>query len=261
MSPIRACRIACCLNKDLVIGGNLPGQLYILNPDGAYKMHLTTPQDDKKSQIGTVWSLAVTSLGDILVADDSRYMKVFNINGKYQHCFTTSQSSDIALDRLGNVVAGDTVYTYPEGKFKSTLNCYGERHIAINSRDQIIFNYFSASSIYDKIVVMDFYGNEVLTFTPEVNEDVTDKLVIVQGIKCDVHDNIYVAMSVRRNYEVMPRTGHIHKYNPSGVFTRCIASGLQNPTDLALEQNGSLFVADFSSILVYSPKLRHHMSI
>ncbi len=237
----------------MVIGGNLPGQLYIIGPNGQLKMQLIVPEGDKNKRIGTVWSTAVSSQGHVLVADDTRYVKIFDSTGKYLHSLNTS-SSDIAIDKKGHILVGDMIYTCPDGKLINTLNCYGERHMAVNSRNQILFNYFATNSAYDKVVVIDYSGREVFTFIPSIDEDVDGNLVIIRGIKCDVEDNIYLAMSVRRNYEVIVGTGHIHRYTPTGKFVRCIAAGLGNPSDIAMSFDGSLVVANYDSILVYNLK-------
>ncbi|XP_072043655.1 uncharacterized protein [Amphiura filiformis] len=250
---LRVLKISCFPNGDMVIGGNLQGQLYIIDANGQFKMKLIVPEADTKKHIGTVCSIAVSSQGHVLAADDTRYVKIFDCNGKYLHNLTTP-TSDIAIDKKGHIVVGDMVYTCPEGKLINTLNCYGERHMAVNSRNQILFNYFAAKSAYDKVVVIDYSGKEVITFVPRIDEDVAGNLVIIRGIKCDLEDNIYLAMSVRRNYEVIRGTGHIHRYSPTGKFIRCIACGLGNPSDIAMSFDGSLVVANFDSILVYNLK-------
>jgi sugar lactone lactonase YvrE len=68
-----------------------------------------------------------------------------------------------------------------------------------------------------------------------------------QGLTFDSAGNLYVAYS---------GNGVVKKYNSAGVFVSNFASGLTQPTDLAFDPNGYLYVTDWGSsgkVEIYSP--------
>ena len=133
-------------------------------------------------------------------------------------------------------------------KVKCKIGTYS--NMVVNSRNQILLHVLPSSSVYSKIVAIDYSGNEVFSFTPWIDEDVTRKGVWSGGIVCDDEDYIYIAMCVagREN------TGHIHKYSPTGGFLQCIAQGLYWPFDLSFSPDGSLMIANANSVLKYIRK-------
>ena len=83
---------------------------------------------------------------------------------------------------------------------------------------------------------------------PIVDENVTNRWVLPQGIVCDAYDNIYVAMRLLGENN----TGHIHKYSSTGEFLGCIVKGLYSLQDMEITTDGSLIVANWNSILIIS---------
>ncbi|XP_072023257.1 uncharacterized protein, partial [Amphiura filiformis] len=229
----------------------------IHDSDGKYKMSFM-PTDQDSNQPICVTDICVSPQGDILVVGyGCKFIHVFDKQGKYFHCFNTlAQGEDenthvdlqcIAIDREGNVLVGDrardiiTIHTYPDGRVVKEIKCSIaiDRSMVVNNKNQILTHSDTSGSVYSRVVAIDYSGNEVFSFTPKIDEDVTGRVVWSRGIECDDEDNIYVAMMVsNRN-----NTGHIHAYSPTGTFLQCIAKGLYYPWDLSMTPDGSLVLA------------------
>ncbi|XP_072023208.1 uncharacterized protein [Amphiura filiformis] len=256
-------------NGDLVTYGYRNKKIDIHDSDGKYKMSFTPTEQDSNKPICVI-DICVSPQGDILVVgDESKFIHVFDKQGKYLHCFKTltkgeDENTDvrlecIAIDREGNVLVGDrkrdsiTIHTYPDGRVVKKIKCsigYNPRMV-VNSKNQILIHSRPSGSMYRRrVVAIDNSGNEVFSFTPKIDEDVTGRKVWPRGIVCDDEDNIYVAMMV---LDVV-YTGHIHAYSPTGTFLQCIAKGLYYPRNLSMTPDGSLVLANCTTIQIYSLK-------
>ncbi|XP_072024596.1 uncharacterized protein [Amphiura filiformis] len=267
-------RIACCPNGDMVTSDS--EKLYLLDGDGKCKMQLMSTETDSDRQICQVCNICVSPLGYIFVVSVScRFVHVFTAEGKYLHCFTSDDDSDtsskwkcLAIDREGHLLVGDrergiiTINTCPDGRIVNRIKCSTgyNTSMVVNSKNQILIHYHASGSMYSKVVAIDYTGNELFSFTPKIDEDVTGREVVSCGIVCDDNDNIYVAMLVGIQYMPvkgvgLPNTGHIHIYSPTGAFLQCIARGLYCPWDWSVAHSGSLVVAnDKFPILKYNLK-------
>ena len=262
---VKASRIACCPNADIIIGRT---QAYVLGPDGIGKVQLTQYQGDTEKQVQGV---AVSSDGHIFVVDKSKFVKTFSLEGKYIRSFSTLTEDEdpntevalrcVTIDRAGRILVGDedrqiiTVHSCPDGRVIEKVKCImkGYGSITVNSKEQILHH----GSVHSKVVAIDYSGIEAFTFSSRsrIDEDVTGKEVIPRGIVCDANDNIYIVFKVFSYGCIMPFTGHLHKYSPTGAFLKCLAKGLHNPCGLCLTPDGSsLLVANIDSILVFSIK-------
>ena len=259
-----ALRIACCPNGDMVVSGDHPG-VDILDSEGEEIMCLTSTE--RFQQTGYV-NIAVSPLGYILLidhVDSTKSVWVFGLNYKYICCFDTLTSDNdvklgcVAVDKEGQVLVGDTerkiitIHTCPDGRVARKIKCEIGYYpsMVVNSKNQILLHFLpSYYSVYSKVAAIDYSGNEVFSFTPKIDEDVTGEMVRPGGIVCDEKDNIYTTMSVygKKN------TGHIHKYSPTGAFLQCIDYGLYNPSDLSFSFDGSLMIANWKSIVKYTRK-------
>ncbi|XP_072024513.1 uncharacterized protein [Amphiura filiformis] len=262
-------RIACCPNGDMVT--SYKDELCLFDCDGKFKMQLISTETDSDMKIGFVCNICVSSKGYIFVVSDScRFVHVFTTEGNYNHCFTPGDDSNtsvkwkcLAIDREGHLLVGDsergiiTSHACPDGvqegwsrvvkKINCSLGYYPS--MVVNSKNQILIHSHPAlDSVYSRVVAIDYSGNEVFTFTPEFDDDLTGRKVIPYGIGCNDSNNIYVAMDPGM---LVYNRGHIHRYSPTGVFLQCIAKGLYNPCDLSMTPDGSLMVANGKSILKY----------
>ena len=261
----QARRIDCCPNGDMVVSGGYPG-LYILDSEGNFKMPLTSTESDANKRIGYVKYIAVSPLGYILLVDGTKWIKVFDLDYRYLHCFDTLTPDDhpntdidlecIAVDREGKVLVGDcrrgiiTIHTCPDGRVVRKIKCRigADPSMIVNSKNQILLHFRPHSSVHNKVVAIDYSGNQLFSFIPTTNEAVSGDVVRPGGIVCDKEGNMYIAMDVSLRFN----TGHIHKYSPTGTFLRCIAQGLYWSRDLSFSHDGSLLIANRKSILKYT---------
>ena len=263
--PVDALCIACCPNEDMVVT-NIH-DVFILDSNGKSKAKLESMETEPNKQMEVITGVAVSPLGYILIVG-MKGVWVFNLQGKYLHCFDTLTPDDdpntrvelecIAADREGQVLVGVyerdiiTIHTCPKGKVIRKVKCIigCDTSMVVNSKNQILLHFRLSDSMYSKVVAIDYSGNEVFSFTPRIDEDVTGNGVWPGGILCDDEDNIYIAMSEA----LSENTGHIHKYSPTGGFLQCIAQGFYRPWDLSFSPDGSLMIANDKSILKFTRK-------
>ena len=264
--PVVAVYIACCPNGDMVVAREY-GNAFILDSDGKSKAILESTETEHNKQLNSIAGVAVSPLGYILILG-GKVVWVFDLQGKYLHCFDTLTPDDdpntdvglacIAVDREGQVLVGDnrdiiTIHTYPEGKVTRKVKCIigFDPSIVVNSKNQILLHVLPSISVGSEVVAIDYSGNEAFSFTPRIDdENVTDYGAWPFGIVCDEKDYIYISMRVTG----IGYTGHIHKYSPTGGFLQCIAQGLYWLFDLSFSPDGSLMVANAESILKYTRK-------
>ncbi|XP_072036484.1 mitogen-activated protein kinase kinase kinase 21-like [Amphiura filiformis] len=264
---MKAKRIACCPNGDVVIGAL--SKVYILSGESNQTARVTciiqvTP---------TIWSIAVSPQGHIITVDGSRKVKVFDKRGEVLHDISTLMGDEdlrsqveptcIAVDKEGRILVADswkdvlTVHSFPGGevmsKIKRRIHSIHST-IAVNSRSQILHHFRSTGSVYSQVAAIDYSGHEVFSFIPKIDEELTTgKKVRPRGIVCDAYDNIYIIVKVVVGFVSFENTGHLHKYSPTGGFLGCLAKGLYKPCGLAITTDGSaLKIADHNSILTYN---------
>ena len=263
--PVDAWYIACCPNGDMVVAGS--NDVFILDSNGKSIANLKSTENEPAKHMNSIRVVFVSPLGFILIAV-SEGVWVFDLRGKYLHCFDTLTPDDdpntalhlscIAVDKEGQVLVGDgwrdiiTIHTCPDGKVVRKITCTIGNYssMVVNSKNQILLHSSQSDSVYSKVVAIDYSGNEVFSFTPKKDEDVAGEKVWPCGIVCDEKDNVYIAMSTSASHN----TGHIHKYSPTGAFLQCISRGLYKPYDLSFSSDGSLMVANIKSILKYTRK-------
>ncbi|XP_072021684.1 uncharacterized protein [Amphiura filiformis] len=267
------CHIACCPNGDMVMADW--DKLYLLDGDGKCKIQLSSTETDYDRKMNGVYNICVSPLGYICISYSCRYVHVFTAEGKYNHCFTLAgvsypsfKTKYLAIDREGQLLVGDwkkdiiSIHKWPGGRVLGRVDNGGEikysigynASMVVNRKNQIlIHSRTSHNSVYSKVEAIDYSGNKVFRFTPKIDENLTDMVVVSHGIVCDDNDNIYVAMSIGvDDCRTVFNTGHIHQYSPTGTFLQCLSRGLHSPLDLSMAPDGSLLVADEKSILRYS---------
>ena len=248
--------------------------LHIIDSKGKWKSMLTVPDEaDPEKQLGDIWDIAVSSEGYILVLDSTKYVKkyvkVFTNEGKYHSCFSTLTANDdpgtrvslrfITIDKEGRVLVGDrfrgiiTLHSCPDGEIVNTMkyewNPTYKGSISVNSKEQILHHFTPTGELGSRVEAIDYTGDEVFSFLPQIEKNITDRKVCPGGIVCDTHDNIYVAMCST----LKDRTGHVHKHSLTGEFMECIVDGLHHPLGLSITtDNSSLVIANDNSVLVYS---------
>ena len=256
-------KIACCPNGDMVIAELHLYRVYLLGWDGKCKVQLNSPEADKQKQIGLCYGIVV-STAYILILDNTKFIKVFQQDGRYYSCFSNGYDNRlIAINGDQRVLLADlnnntmTFHTCPDGRLIKTIKydvgpvvLYGS--IVVNSRNQILHHFLPRDSVYSKVVATDYSGRQVFAFTPRIDEDLTGRKVWPRGIACDTYDNIYIVMCVEDGFIVRLHTGHLHKYSATGAFLGCLAKGLSDPWDLSItHDNTSLVIANWDAILIF----------
>ena len=202
--------------------------------------------------------VTVLPQGYILILSH-KYVWVFDLEGLFVNRFDTlTRPECIAVDRSreGQVLVSDMgkgilrIHSCPTGKVVNTIRTAKRftSNIVVNSKNQILLYFNPPGSVYSKVVAIDYSGNEVFSFTPRVDTDMSGEGVLPGRIVCDEEDCIYIA--IRASYKA--DVGQIHRYSPTGVFVQYIARGLHRPCDLTFSFERSLIVANRKSILVYS---------
>ncbi len=251
-------------------------KLHILDDQGYIKTPLQTSlAAERENQLGWVWGIAITQdSNQIVIVDDRRHGKVFRRSGEYVRSFSTSSSDEVissdnimsvAMDMDDNILVGDSggntiaIHSNLDGRLLNRIKCHDmvdTSRMAVNSKNEIIYCSHPDESDHPLVVSIDQSGDQVFSFTPQINECLgSGQAVESGGIVCDTCDNIYVSLNVKKGLYFEPYTGHIHKYSSAGSFLKCIADGLYHPLDLALTADSlSMVVANRNSILVFTLK-------
>ncbi len=260
--------IAFHTNGDIVVAyGQQP---HLLDSDGNHKRSLNIP-DTAKKWTHFITSVSISPQGHVYIAECHSYLiRVFSESGAYLHNFSTLRKGDPStpanpigtiIDREGNLLVidrihGITIHTCPSGEIIGHIQYkvyarYVRIGCAVNSKNQILLHYTPKDTKYSRVVAIDYSGNELYSFTPKIDQDVSKDCVYGCGIVCDSNDNVIIVSRVFPT----SHTGHIHMYSPTGTFIKCIAKGLYFPRNLSITQDGSsIAVANENSVLIYSPE-------
>ncbi len=148
---------------------------------------------------------------------------------------------DVAIDSGGNLYVANYVANTVQ-KFGPTGTNLGNFVTGIFTPDGLAFD--AAGNLY-----VSSYGDGTVqkynvsgTLVGTIGSGVGP-----QGLTFDSAGNLYVAYS---------GSGVVKKYNSSGAFVSNFASGLTQPTDLAFDPNGYLYVTDWGisgKVEIYSP--------
>ena len=203
--------------------------------------------------------VAVTSNGDIVVIDTSRYVKFFDENGNYTGFSSTLidkveprtgiKTKCVATSSAGKHLVGDinrrmiTIHEKQTGG-KDLVSSSGKisltimpRYLAVSKNQQVIVSDWESK----KAVSMTMSGQQLFTInTWKVNGKSDAK---PYGLTFDPEGNIYIV--VRRSND-----SHIHQYTNKGEFVKCIAQKLYHPNGLAWYKD-ALYVANQRSVLIY----------
>ncbi|XP_072049804.1 uncharacterized protein [Amphiura filiformis] len=263
-------------------------RVYVFNPDGTQKFVLNST-DSKESPVGKLVNgqgIAVTNDGKYLVADGTTDVKVFDAAGTYLESFSTlsedvhkgikKSSRCVTVNRnSGEVLVGDfhrelvTVHNGDDFKLVKEIHVGLQPvHVAVNKKNQVAVcmmmhepaevvavNFFyrvlSHKRAGGKVVAFDYSGDELFTIVPIMG----DELAKPYGVVYDSDCGLYVAVT---KFDISsrlakPNTGHIHYYNSSGEFVKCVAKGLYWPLGMGIGKD-LLAVADKQSARVFKPE-------
>ena len=268
--PLLITKIACCPNGEIAATESTATykRITILTPDHdaedvqTYRRRVFRETDD---EIRTK-DLLVSKEGHVIQVQTDR-VAIFDRNLKQIQEFSVQSAGNDpnevyllsgTIDRKDNLLLYDRqrviIHKLPSGKLvntlrlKLTIGSDSSVFMTRNHENHILFHHFYSSRlVYSQVVAVDQEGNEVFSFSPRIDENITNKWVWAEGIACDAYGNIYVGMRVLGE----GATGHIHKYDPTGAFIGCLIKGLNKLSGLGITPNGSLVITDLDSIRIY----------
>ncbi len=263
-------------------------RVYVFDSNGSQKFVLNSTSSDEKpvGKLVNGQGIAVTKDGKYVIADGTTDLKVFDADGTYLTSFsaasddvpesTKKSSRCVAVnDSTGAIVVGDfhrelvTVHNGNDYKIEKEIHVGVKPvHVAVNNKNQvavcvmfhepaevvavnIFYLVLRHNQAGGKVVAFDESGDELYTIVPVIGGE----LAKPYGIAYDSDCGMYIAVT---KFDISsrlakPDTGHIHYYNSSGEFVKCVAKGLHWPLGINLGKDG-LAVADKKSAKVYKPE-------
>ncbi|XP_072049255.1 uncharacterized protein [Amphiura filiformis] len=255
--------IAPCHTGDIVITNlNLytnSSEIYYFTNDGLYITTLLHNNDE----LVHPWDVAFTTQGQLVVTDQSKNVKMYDVNSNTMFSFSTLSpdedpstevtTSGVAVTPMDDIIVGDssrkvvTIHSkagaWEPRKITVPINPV---YVASNNRRSILISDWTER----KVIAMNFHGETLYNID---DFKVEGHVSAPMGLACDIDCNVYIAV-IKYNEttgKVIAGTGHIHQYDNKGTFIRCIAKGLYVPRGVALSNQGSLYVANETSILIY----------
>ena len=264
----RADGIAVCSTGDVAITDTTVGRaddnrVFVFSSEGEYKHTVKSHPTNPAGKLLYPARVAVTSDNHVVITDQSADIKIFHVNGSFVKSFSTLAPGEnpvpkvkafavgIAVSNQNEIIVGDrnrqciTIHTHSSVFIKKLLTPIIPIYLATNSHLIIISDWMAR-----KVIGMTRDGRVVFTL---------DRFVVngeggrPSGITCASNDDVYIAVKQvdESTGNAIYNTGHIHQYDSNGVFSRCIIRDLYSPRGLAMS-NGKLFIANDTSILVYS---------
>ena len=243
-------------------------RVYVFGADTKPKFVLNSTDSDEKpvGKLVAAQGVAVTQDGNYAIADGTKWVKIFDQNGKYLSEFSTLKNDDddsvkvkpscIAVTDNGDILVGDFIrelVTVHSGSDYHILHEVPVRskpiHIASGSEGQIW-----VSSVEEdlwqagKLTAFNYSGEELVTIYPEIYDEVTKP----NGIACNPDGTIFVAVTAvdEKRKESKTSCGHIHQYGSDGKFIECFVKRVYNPQGMAL-YGKCMAVADTNAVLMY----------
>ncbi|XP_022110246.1 uncharacterized protein LOC110989869, partial [Acanthaster planci] len=197
----------------------------------------------------------------LVVVDDTKYVKVFDKKNKLAFQFPTVPQSEVdrtevnlcsvAVRKDGTILVGDvkrmvwTEHRPNDGQLLHTVPVPTPPwFLAVDDyTDRVIVNGVNEQRVY--VVSANDTAQSIIEPTID-----GQSVQVCSGV-CSDKSGIYIAVSNRLGY------GHIHHYDLDGIFLACLAQGLQFPYGITFTSDGQLAVADRFSIKMYHKMRRH----
>ncbi|XP_022110242.1 E3 ubiquitin-protein ligase TRIM56-like [Acanthaster planci] len=191
----------------------------------------------------------------LVVVDDTKYVKVFDKKNKLAFQFPTVPQSEVdkpdvdlhsvAVRKDGTILVGDvkrmvwTEHRPTDGQLLNTIPVQTPPYfLAVDDyTDSIVVS----GDDKQRVNVITSDGTTLSTILPTINGQLVNNC---SALCCD-HSNIYVAV-----YNEIG-TGHIHHYDLDGVFLACLAQDLLLPQGITFTSGGQLALADWKSVKKY----------
>ncbi len=262
----RARGIAVAATGDVIVADSDRKQVLLYTIDGKFKSTLASPDGVPEGQLRTPQDVAVSEDGGcLMVADLTKFVKVFDEDGSYIQSFHTREkgSADkrigtccIDIDCQGQILVGNqksqgiTIHDVMDGTIKSSIDLQDiikPYFLSVNRKNQIIIGDYQN----EIVKAIDYNGKVLFTINPKVEYGATCKPL---GIACNgnANDDIFVAViGVDSAGNDAPDTGRILQYTNTGLFMACVAKDLYYPMGITFTKDGRLLVAaNYNSVLV-----------
>ncbi|XP_022110268.1 uncharacterized protein LOC110989886 [Acanthaster planci] len=233
-----------CCNKQVVISSN-EGQHKESIPLQSYPLDIAAIHNHDNQ---------------LVVVDDTKYVKVFDKKNKLAFQFPTVPQSEVdktevnlqsvAVRKDGTILVGDvermvwTEHRPTDGQLLHTVPVQTPPYFL--SVDHCTNTVVVSGLEINRVRVYVAAGNGATLST--INPTTDTKCQRVQrcrGVCCD-RSGIYITVC-----NAADGTGHIHHYDLDGVFLACLARGLQCPYGITFTSDRQLAIADWESVKMY----------
>ncbi len=253
----RARGIAISPSGDIVIADPSKKAVLVFAPDGQHKFNLKSPRGKPEGKLRTPQDVAVSSQGNIMVVDLTKFVKMFSADGKFVHSFHTSSRPApdekigtycIDVDNQGQIVVGNyekktiTIHDSVDGSVKEQIMpSLKPNFLAVNSQEQIVIGDPKSK----KVCILDYAGKEITSWDPVVE----GAPCIPMGVACNDNDDIFISVvKMNKSGKGKLNTGCILQYSKTGLFIGCVAKDLYYPMGMTFALDGkTLAVANYTT--------------
>ena len=258
--------VAICPNGEIVVAEYEHESVYLFRNNGSYKCMLKSHKSNPGGKLLYPEKVAVTSNNDIIVTDRSQYVKVFR-NYSFQHSLCArsvdngtkgkvSGTSGVAVSPNGDVLVGNirrkviTIYAKnKKNKMREIAVPIKPEYVSMNNQGHVAVSDWKE----EKVVGMSTERKGKVLF--KINEFTVDGSGgSPEGVAHDSRGNVYVVTMKKDKtgkFNTLFNTGHIHQYDQTGKFLKCVVRDLYRPFGIAVSDDGLLVVANTKSVLMY----------
>lgn len=260
--------IVACPKGDIIVTNlditNNTSKLYYFSKDGIYLSTMHPSGSTSSDEIIHPWDVAMTTKGQLVLSDQSKFIKLYDMNANMLSNFsvlspdedplTEVTTSGVAVTPLDDIIVGDssrsvvTIHSKDGNWVPRKIHVpIRPVYVACNNRRHI----FISDWLEKKVIAMSFQGDILFQIN---NFKVDGRTSVPKGLTCDPEGNVYIAVVIynERTGKVVAGTGHIHQYDNDGVFVGCILKGLYVPRGITISNQGAIYVANQTSIVIIS---------
>ncbi|XP_072027123.1 uncharacterized protein [Amphiura filiformis] len=208
--------VAVFLYGDIVVIEHVNERVYLFGKNGIYKQTIASSKDEhREGKLRYPTDIVFTPLGHVAVTDQTRYVKIFNLDGDFLHRFNIKggdedpdvkpkgYSLDVAFDE--EILVGDIrrkcIIAFKEldakSEFEKRINLNIEPHfLATNKSDgrrQAIISDWKLGEVNAIDLSLEDSSENVIFKLDSFSID--GKPGLPKGVACDEDNNIYIAMS------------------------------------------------------------------
>ncbi|XP_022101705.1 uncharacterized protein LOC110985174 [Acanthaster planci] len=244
-----AISVAVAPSGEVAVADCLDNQVVLCSSEGQPKAKI--PLHSRPYRITAVHSHD----NQLVVVDDTKYVKVFNKKNKLAFQFPTVPQSAVDKTRMnlrgvavrkdGTILVGDvnrmvwTEHSPTDGALLRTIPVQTPPwFLAVDDHNDRVVVSGGGSQ---KVDIATNYGITLATIRPTIKGQ---QVQLCHGVCCN---NSGFCIVVRNG----PNTGHVHHYDLDGNFLIWWAQGLSNPYGITFTPYGKFLVADSYSVKMY----------